>query len=722
MQSINLIFGCHSHQPVGNFGFVFEDAYRKAYRPFINVLERYPDVRVTLHYTGPLWDWFLAHEPEFVTRLAQLVRRGQVEIMGGGYYEPLLCAIPEADAIAQIRRMQDFCRAHFGATPRGMWLTERVWEPQMARILAKAGVEYTALDDTHFTCSGLPLEELFGYYVTEDEGLAVKVFPILEKLRYAIPFHQVFETIDFLRENATEDGLRCAVIHDDGEKFGIWPHTYHSVYEEGWLEEFFAALTENKEWLHSVTYSQYLDRAKAAGRVYLTCASYEEMMAWALPTPIQRRLLEIQAELKQDPGKAARYGQFIRGSFWRNFLAKYAESNNLQKRMLRVSDRLKRAQAEYPQAQDGLGQAEQLLHEGQCNCAYWHGVFGGLYLNHLRTAIYEKLVAADKVLDGLEGRDAAWVSCEAVDFDADGNEEAVIENTALALFFSPADGGTLFELDYKVKPFNLLNTLTRREEPYHDALRRGQVQVGEAGEGGQSIHDLVRAKEAGLDTYLVYDPYRRVSLRDHFLEAAVTADALWAGTYRELGDFATAGYAMETARHSVDLFREGRVSLHGSQAVRVRKRVLLAAGASAFEIRYHIEHAGDAPFEALFGVEFAVNFLSGTAADRYYRSDGRDWRRIPLGERGCDGGLGHIAVCDDWQHIEFGLRFSEPARVHRFALETVSQSEGGQERVYQGSVVVPCWPVALRPRETVSRTIYVEVINTEACEGRPAGE
>lgn len=162
MKSINLIFGCHSHQPVGNFDFVFAEAYEKAYKPFIDVLERFPAVHVTLHYTGPLWDWFLDHAPDYIARLKKLVEKGQVEIMGGGYYEPLLCAIPERDALAQIKRMQHFCLEHLGTRPKGMWLTERVWEPQMARTLARAGVEYTALDDAHFFASGLRREELFG--------------------------------------------------------------------------------------------------------------------------------------------------------------------------------------------------------------------------------------------------------------------------------------------------------------------------------------------------------------------------------------------------------------------------------------------------------------------------------------------------------------------------------------------------------------------------------
>ncbi len=713
MKSINLIFGCHSHQPVGNFGFVFEEAYENAYAPFVDVLEKYPDVRVTLHYTGPLWDWFVRHRPAFIERLSGLVSQGQVEIMGGGYYEPLLCAIPEQDAIDQIRRMQDFCEEHLGTRPRGMWLTERVWEPTMARTLAKAGVEYTALDDTHFLCSGLRPEELYGYYMTEDEGLKVKVFPILEKLRYFIPFHQVHETIAFLRERATEDGARCAVIHDDGEKFGVWPGTHKSVYGEGWLEEFFAALTENKDWLHSVTYADYLGHARAAGRAYLPCASYHEMMAWALPTEMQQQLDSVHKELAVDDYKAARYGPFVRGGFWRSFLAKYPESNNVQKRMLRVSDRVARLEAGGCAAAP-LEKARKLLHEGQCNCAYWHGVFGGLYLNHLRTALYEKLIAADTVLDGVEHEEAGWVRCETVDFDADGNDEVVLENSRLALFVDPTDGGTLFELDYKGRPFNFLNTLARRPEPYHRALATGEVVVGDAAEGDKSIHDLVQAKEQGLGDLLVYDAYRRTSMRDHFLPETITAEALWRGEYEAQGDFATEIYEAETTADGVVLVRHGHVGGEEGGPLTLCKSVTVRPDASSFEIRYDMEYGGDGVVKANFGVEFVVNLLTGDAFDRYYRSEDKDLENARLGTRAEEDGLRHLALRDDWQAMEFGLRFPDPAHVFCFPIETVSQSEGGQERVYQGSVVVPCWPILLQPGEPVSRKIQVEIVETGA--------
>ncbi len=714
MKSINLILGCHSHQPVGNFDFVFQEAYDKSYVPFIDVLERFPAVRVTLHYTGPLWDWFVEHHPEYVKRLRTLVEVGQVEIMGGGYYEPMLCAIPERDATAQIKRMQAFCKEHFGTEPKGMWLAERVWEPHMAKILAQAGVTYTALDDSHFLCSGLGPEDLYGCYMTEEEGEAIRVFPILEKLRYLVPFHRVEETITYLRELATEDGQRCAVLHDDGEKFGAWPGTYHSVYEEGWLEAFFTALTDNQDWLRSVTYSEYLEQHRPIGRTYLTCASYQEMMAWALPPRRQRELKEVRETLAQQPAISEKCAPFLRGGFWRNFLTKYAEANNMQKRMLRVSKRLNEFRAQYGES-PLLEEAERYLHQGQCNCAYWHGQFGGLYLNHLRTAIYEHLIRADNVLDHIEQRDDR-VRSVALDFDGDGQLEHVLENGEIAVFVNPNDGGTIFELDYKPGAFNVLNTLTRREEPYHaDLASEAEEEADDEGHV-RSIHDHFQSKERGLNSLLFYDSYRRASLRDHFYSTEMDVESLYRNEAGERSDFPLKAYKCEVQDNELVLSAEGTVYEDGEHPVRIQKRILLDSGASSIRIRYDITHCGSVAFETLFGVEFSVNFLTGSADDRYYHSAERALGRPMLGVRGVETGLKAFAIRDEWQQLEAGFALSEAGAFHYFPLETVSQSECGQERVHQGCVVLSSWSLRLEPGATVHREIVFYVNRIDSVE------
>src|SRR6476646_9949974 len=112
-----------------------------------------------------------------------------------------------------------------------MWLAERVWEPHLARPIAQAGIRYVIVDDTHFESVGLDKErDLFGYYITEEQGQSLAVFPTLAYLRYAIPWQPIGTLIEWLRDQA-EQALpnyqpKVAFMGDDGEKFGMWPGTY----------------------------------------------------------------------------------------------------------------------------------------------------------------------------------------------------------------------------------------------------------------------------------------------------------------------------------------------------------------------------------------------------------------------------------------------------------------------------------------------------------------
>ena len=124
---LGLLF--HSHQPVGNFPWVFQQVYEQSYLPMLEALERHPTVRLALHYTGSLLDWLEEAHPQFIQRVAALAQRNQVEIVSGGYYEPILPMIPDRDKIAQIHRLSERIERDFGVKPTGMWLAERVGQP-----------------------------------------------------------------------------------------------------------------------------------------------------------------------------------------------------------------------------------------------------------------------------------------------------------------------------------------------------------------------------------------------------------------------------------------------------------------------------------------------------------------------------------------------------------------------------------------------------------------
>src|SRR2546421_4294998 len=190
-QTFHLALLIPAHQPCGNFEHVLEKAYVDSYLPFLQHLERHPGVHLGLHYSGPLLTWIEQHRPEYFDRLRKLVESGQVELVGGGFYEPILVSIPPEDQLEQITRLACYLEKHFGPRPTGAWLAERVWEPQLPSVLAEAQVSYTLVDDFHFLAAGFEPFELFGAYQAEDCGKAGRLFSGQKTLRYLVPFGRV---------------------------------------------------------------------------------------------------------------------------------------------------------------------------------------------------------------------------------------------------------------------------------------------------------------------------------------------------------------------------------------------------------------------------------------------------------------------------------------------------------------------------------------------------
>ncbi len=541
MEKVAFLFCVHNHQPVGNFLHILDNAYDKAYLPFIEVLKKHPFMKISIHYTGVLLDFFREHHPEFLNTLKELALKGQLEIMTGGYYEPILAVIPDADKVGQIKRLTQTIKEEIGVTPQGMWLAERVWEPHLPKYLVEAGVEYITIDDYHFKKSGLREEDLYGYYLTEEEGKVIKVFPGSETLRYIIPFHPPEETLEYL--SRLRGSSRAAIFADDGEKFGIWPHTYHSVYEEGWLERFFQLIGENLDWIDPMPLGTYAIREKPLGRIYLPCSSYMEMDEWSLPTEAMVEYGKVVERLKDHP-EGSQIRRFIKGGFWRNFFAKYPESNDLHKRVLHLREKIEdEGERSVSENRDPL----LYLYRAQCNDAYWHGVFGGLYLPHLRQGIYENLIKAEALYDQKVHQEENWVELEKLDFNGDGDEEVILKNPETVLLFSRR-GGSLLEMDDRSKAFNILGTLTRRKEAYHQKIleareQTSRVEISEA--TTRTIHEIFDSKEEGLDQYLHFDGYRRTSFLDHLIAEPMDFESFRRCQYQEEGDFIKESYDID---------------------------------------------------------------------------------------------------------------------------------------------------------------------------------
>ncbi len=684
---VNLCLVLHNHQPIGNFENVFAQAYEDSYLPFLEVFESYSQLKFSLHTSGCLMQWLDEHHPEYLDRLAVLAAHGRIEIIGGAFYEPILTMIPARDRVGQITSFTRWLERRLATKVQGMWMPERIWESCLTSDLAAAGIEYTVLDDFHFRCAGLTDDQLHGYYVTEDQGQILRVFPGSEKLRYLIPFCDPLETIAYCHEMGQRFPGCVITFGDDGEKFGTWPETKKHVYEDGWLRKFFESLTQNSDWLKTLTMAEAVEQCPPAGKIYLPDASYREMTEWALPVERQLVQQDLIHDLEHDP-RWPELKNFIRGGYWRNFKVKYPESNEMYARMMVVSNKLEDAARQGCPA-DVLRQARQWLYQGQCNCSYWHGAFGGVYLPHLRNAVYQNLIAAENVLLSWSKPHRPWIEVAATDYNFDGEQEIQLANDQLAVWISPQHGGEIYELDVRKNGHNLLATMPRRREAYHRKITESQRQH-DSNHGAASIHDRVVLKRDDLASFLQVDNRTRKSLVDRFWAIDETLDRVRRGTAIDWGDFSEGQYKATIRRNperiQIMLARSGLVDGH---AVKVTKGVTLNAGCNLLEIAYLL--AGLPPHSRWqLGVEFNFAGLPDGQDDRYFANNQGE----RLGQLGAVLDLpqaSELQLYDEWLGLHLKLSLKDATGIWAFPIQAVSQSESGFELVHQSVVVQPHW-------------------------------
>ncbi len=657
MNAVALLLGVHAHQPVGNFDHVLDDAHRRCYRPFLHTLHGYPAFKCAVHFSGWLLDYLYNHYPQDMALLSDMVTRGQVEVFGAGDTEPVLAVIPHRDRLGQLNVLSDKLERRLGVRPRGAWLTERVWEATVVPALADAGIRYVTVDDYHFLCAGRQAAELDGHFTTEEDGRRLDLFPISEALRYRLPFSPAREAVAYIESLARPDRMVAAVYFDDIEKFGIWPETYEWVYERGWLKEFIEGVLDSKV-IRTLRYDEYHAQSKTRGVVYLPTTSYIEMNEWTLPAAAARDYAELVDAAKRE-GRFERHKAFLRGGIWKNFLSRYPESNWMHKRMLSLSRRFDSLPADARRPE-----LRALLYEAQANDAYWHGLFGGLYLPHLRRAVYNAIVALEHALDAELPRPAR----EQYDLDLDGQDELFLHNDVLQVVVRLDGSATVAEFDAYALRHNFGDTLARQPEHYHRKIEQGESGAPHSGAGIASAHDRVSFKHAIAPEDLAADTHPRALFRDAWIDAESVALPPYPLDYQTL-DGSGLSARFEAA----------------VEVLKVEKTISLSGNRLQVAWRFGGEPRGRFVTE----INLAMPSCDGPAG-RYVHAG-----RIP-------GGFGQPLVVDGLEAIELSddvlggsliVRTSRPVHLTAAPHFSVSQSEAGFEKIMQAVTLVLAWPL-----------------------------
>ena len=658
MRQIRLILGTNNSLPPGTPDYQFEEAYQNAYRPFLTQIYKFPEIQVTLHYSGILLQWIEDKHPEFLMLLNDMVKRNQVELLSGAYYDAVLPIIPNVDRVGQIEMLTTYLRKKFGKRPRGIWLAERVWEPGMPSSLKKCGMEYIFLDDMHFKGAGLRGGELLYPCLTEDQGNALTVFPVSDSI-YLSPFDwQPGKLVEQIQDHADENGSRVLSVIEDGEGLGLWGDSTELLYDREWLGEFLSHLTHRRDVIKTLLPSAFTLSDEAIHKHYFQCSSYEDMMSWPLSFKRGEELDRFKNSRISKQNKA-----FITGGYFRQFLTKYPESNLMYSKMMHVQIMVNQIRNDKSRKKA----AREELWKGESHSAYWHGKTGGIHLNHVRKAVYSALILAEKTARQ-NGVFKNHISIE--DFDMDGREEYLCQGSEINAYFH-RQGGVLFELDFLPKSWNYLDIFSRHRELYQNKL----------------------------DNSHAFDWYQRRAFVDHFFHRTDDIGTFSAMTYRELGDFVLKPYEVKDCRRdhlNLVFAAKGTVENDGViSPVHIEKKCELTK--NCVSVLYTITNLDTKKLQVIFGSEVNLSFAS-PEQDSLSLSVTKNESQVTVYDPvSSQKNIREFRALDIANGVEIKMEMDVAGTLWILPLETSWYSNEGQQSGYQNTCFVPHWNVSIEP-------------------------
>jgi hypothetical protein len=423
---INLILGSHAHVPYGAAEPEFAAVYANVLKPFLSNLFKYPHIQAALHYSGVLLNWVERSHTELFMLIEDMVGRKQVEILGGGFYEPLFPLIPVHDKIGQIELLTTYIRRQFGKRPQGCWIPAMAWEQNLVSPLASCGISYTFLSERQFSLAGFRADDMFAPCLCEDQGKLITVFPVLQSVEAAIAGKSAAGVLEEVKKRIPAGGDALAVIFPQ-DIFRLEGETpYHA-----W-NRFFEELSLAGSFVECVSPAKALKGFKT-----LRKASFPDSLGLANG---------------QTDGNAGGHEAVPP----RRFLTEHPEANGIYTKMIFTNVLIGQLRGDKARKQN----AREELWKAQ-GCGLFCTTGGhGLYRHTLRKAAYRSLLEAERI-----SREKGKFSPSLLpfDFNLDGAPEYLFQDARLNCYVQ-TQGAGVFELDYIPKTWNYLDTLAEALE------------------------------------------------------------------------------------------------------------------------------------------------------------------------------------------------------------------------------------------------------------------
>jgi hypothetical protein len=430
----SVILGYHDHLPAGAKDDEFEEVYNSRLKPFVTILNGNPGVPAALHLSGPLLERLKQKKPEFFLLIGDLVTRKQVELLGGGFYEPLLPLLPLADKIGQIELLTTYIRQHFGKKPQGCYLPFGAWEQSLAGVLSSCGMAYTFLGEDQFRASGIEGREIYAPWITEDQGKLVTVFPVIGSVNGRNSGAEIHDLINGrnsgsgIRDRTEHTQAGLSFVPEDGliTFFPRFPGDNAETAIGSFFEKLAGGIAEKK--LEMSLPGKFLKTAGSLNRIYFPSSADSGFMSHL------------------DDGRKFSCLQP------RRFLMSYSEANNLYSKMYFTHTLINQLRGDKARKKT----AREELWKAQGADAFCRTAGRDIACSMVRKHAYRSLISAERIT---REKGNFVPSLLTFDFDLDGEAEYLFQDKNVNCYVK-AEGASVFELDYLPRGWNYLDTFS----------------------------------------------------------------------------------------------------------------------------------------------------------------------------------------------------------------------------------------------------------------------
>lgn len=448
MQKVNICFVLASDSSRLKVTNNFSENYQTVYKPLISFLYSHPKFKFTFSFTGEQLAWYKKNCPEFLKVLGELNSRRQIEILGGGYYNPIFPLLYPMDRTGQIEKLSSEIRDLIGKRPRGISLFASSWESSLISTFQSCGMEYAILDSSLIP----PSKQLYLPIITADKGKTLCIFPSFSNFEpdeNITPSAYLKNIISAIKK-VSKENIPFSEVDERTVTVDLGKHLTGRLLKSGWIEDFLEELENSYSGTIELSLPLTCRRESASFvQSYIPAGISSKISLWAL--------IPFTAVQNKEKFPLTIYDLF----------RTYPRHQALYNRMLYVSMLLNQCHGDKMRKKA----AREKLWESQEGKAFIYSPSEAEFNSKRRFLAYKSLAEAEKLIREAED---FTESITAFDYNCDGNDEYICHmnqyNACIGL-----ESGSVFEFDVMKNFINYTDNYSRLEkfDDYTDKFTRG---------------------------------------------------------------------------------------------------------------------------------------------------------------------------------------------------------------------------------------------------------